>query len=269
MSTGKLDATFKLVLRGLTLNASALSQSADRSAQVVLSSEPQGFRLAVSVEGLTKEGATARAQRIADGVYEALLLAFAKSLDESTAPRLEASIFTPADGSANHHTLHATSAHVSLEGAEVAVSLGVSPERLTPLIDRVLLDIQAGQPVVSAMLYSSRRMFRIAMETDDSVASFLIYYSALSLFALFKLGRNQGRRQQAVDALLIAENPLIERRSITRANGKVVVETLHTMARNNFIHAEDRGADPEAAVQAIESQLGDLKSLVAGILNKG
>lgn len=44
------------------------------------------------------------------------------------------------------------------------------------------------------------------------------------------------------------------------------METLYTKLRNDFVHAHERGADPETARNEMSAKLGDFQATVARIL---
>jgi hypothetical protein len=267
MTDGRLEAVFTLPLRGLTLTA-PVDHESDDGVRVQLTADAGGFRLQIRIDGLNEQQALLRARSMADVLYERLLLEFAPSIEESMPPVHEHSVFTGQE-TATRHTLHAASGHIAISGETVSLILGVGPNRIVPVVERALLDTRPGTPAVTGALETSRRMFRVAMETTDPVASYLTCYSALALFALYKLGARRGRGQAALDSILLAEDQTIIQVNLTRADGRRVAETSYTAARNDFVHAEDRGADPAAAAQALASRLGPFKRLAATILNKG
>ena len=190
----------------------------------------------------------ALAARIADAFYERFLFRFVSQIESSSAPRLEGRSSLKLGGSAKHGLL-----------------LSVDPADVLPLVERVVMEVEAGQPPFAAALYSARRMYRVALESSDEVVSYLILYTALSLASLFKFGAEQGRDQESLDRWILAEDRLVQ---TFRRKGKLTPETLYTYLRNQFIHAEDRGADPERAIEEIRANLGSFRKLVAAMLGK-
>lgn len=138
---------------------------------------------------------------------------------------------------------------------------GPSASALTAVLKDVATRV--GTPVVAtdAILDAARSMFEAAMETDDPTAQYLVLYSSLATFSLFKVGRGN---QVAVDQLLLADDA-----TIPQAPGRHGLETSYTAARNKFIHAEDRGKDPIGAMGLISTLLPGLKKLTTSIISRG
>jgi hypothetical protein len=93
------------------------------------------------------------------------------------------------------------------------------------------------------------------------VVRFLVFYSALALAALFKFGNGN---QQKVDQLLVTRNAAIPQSAHPKR--PTVMETIYTKLRNDLIHAEERGCDPAAAIEAIQAKITEFQRDVAGVL---
>lgn len=125
----------------------------------------------------------------------------------------------------------------------------------------------APAPAFANELVIAREMFYVGMQTDNIIVRFLILYSALTLFSIFK-GKDGG--QKDVDALLMDDD-----RSLTPVNATIqrggktvnVSETEYTQARNAFVHAEGRSRDPQAAILQIERLKDAFQRAVGRILS--
>lgn len=105
-------------------------------------------------------------------------------------------------------------------------------------------------------------MFSLGILSEDAVVRFLILYSAVALAALFKWGSG---KQENVDRLLQEAVPSLETTASGR-NGKM--ETLYTKVRNDFVHAEERSADPSKPMQEIHQILREFQGAVAAVLKR-
>lgn len=267
MSNGKYEATFKLIVRGFSISAPAESVSMDGQIRISLGADGDEALLVISLDDVSEEAAAVQAERIAISVHEWLLLDLGNAIEEARPPRCIQASFKALDAP-SAPTIRAATGVLALVGGTPSIVRGFGPERVSPILDRALLQLDVEQPAIAGMLYASRKMFRVAMETDDAVASFLICYSALSLAALFKLGRKNGGGQKGVDLLLMTEDASIRQRAVTRTDGTTSLETPWTEVRNQFVHAEDRGADPESAAKGMSTHLASLRDLTARILRK-
>jgi hypothetical protein len=91
-----------------------------------------------------------------------------------------------------------------------------------------------------------------------------VLYSSLAAYSLFKVGRGG---QAAVDALLAIEDPTLQ--YVPQPAPRTQLETVLTQARNRFVHAEERGNDPLAAMRQMSTLLGHFKALAASIIARG
>lgn len=260
---GTLVATFRFNARGMTITESVESSTEQHHIKLsVVEPSRSELRLTVTLDASGEAVALERAQTISEALYERILLELTPYVAGAARPVRESHNFTDLDGGA---TVVGIAMCKSTASAESAASL--SPALIKPILDRALLGVEVGQPAIAAMLYSARAMFRAAMQTNDAVASYLICYSALQLAALFKLGR-QATGQRDVDNLLMAEDISIQRLPIPQQDGSVRHETPFTTARNRFVHAEGRGADPEGATREMSGRLPAFRELTARILRK-
>jgi len=116
------------------------------------------------------------------------------------------------------------------------------------------------QPVTSAQLYTAIDMYTVGIQASNSATRFLILYSALALASLFKV---HSGNQSSVDKLMLVVRPSIPQSPSPKRKGEN--ETVYTMLRNNLIHAEERGCDPEKAVAEIEKHVKDFQELVSHV----
>lgn len=112
----------------------------------------------------------------------------------------------------------------------------------------------AGNPDLAAAL----EMFHAATQVEHPVARFLVLYSTLAVVARHKCGSGS---QVDVDAVLLDEDP-----SVPMVPGRRGEETIYTAVRNRFIHAEDRGRDPEGASAEIARLTPSFQGLVARVI---
>jgi len=104
------------------------------------------------------------------------------------------------------------------------------------------------------------------MQAKDKVVRLLILYNAVGLVVPFKNSNNEPS-QTEVDNLLRQANPAVSYEATGKAKvrkaktGKIkraskpIYETLYTKLRNDFVHAEERGSDPTAAIKSIEQNI--------------
>ncbi len=106
------------------------------------------------------------------------------------------------------------------------------------------------------------------MQAEDKVVQFIILYSALALYALFKSAKRNKREsiQDKIDAILRRQDPSLSRSS-TPSPHTLGLETIYTRIRNEFVHAEERKKDKYAAMREIEQNITAFEGLVAKIIN--
>ena len=275
MSTGKYVSRFRFDAHGFGVTSGPASyQSAERGIHLTLEADGDACNVVISVDGRDQQAAAAEAERIIAALYERTLIEFARRVERSSPPRLESSQFAPAAGqpAPGSPGTHQMAVGETLElNEKLKRHLEVSPTAIVPILERVVVGIEAGQPPFAAALYAARNMYRVASEAGDEVVSYLILYSALGLASLFKFGPVKGSGQKALDDWILSEDPAIPLFTVTRGYGNRTwpqTETLYTHVRNNFIHSEERGADPVHAMNELRGKLGAFRSLVAGMLGK-
>lgn len=260
---GTLEARFRFDTRGMSLADDVESVSSNGGFRVRVSataSDNPTLNVEVQLEARTEQEGLVRAQAIVEAVYRRFLLDLSSYVAGATRPVRVGHAFT-GPGSEGVATGRAA-------GTSVAIGVGVSVldrSLVKPVLDCAVAGVEAGQLSTTAVLHAAQHMFRVAMETHDAVASYLICYSALALVAPFRRGAS-ARGQGHVDRLLMAEDPTIVQRAIVRHDGRSVMESPFTEARNDFVHAEDRGQDPENAARAMSSRLAAFRDLTARIL---
>jgi len=115
--------------------------------------------------------------------------------------------------------------------------------------------------LVGSQLYIAIDMYVVGLQSDNKVVRFIVFYSALSLTALFKK-YSPRLRQDKVDALLLGVIPGLPRSKSSQNR----TETIYTQLRNNLIHAEERGCDPTKAINDIELHAGQFQKDVSRVL---
>jgi hypothetical protein len=272
MNAGKYTATFQIEARGFGPTTGPATYDSNEIC-VTLESDGDLCHVVVSIGGREERAAAALATRIVAALYDRLLFVFSDRVERSSPPVLETSQFTP--------VIDAARPESSSPGIILRETLGlaevlkprvvVHPAEITPVIERVMLGIETGEVVVAAGLSIATKMYRVALESGDDVVSYLILYSALSMMSMFKFGTEDGRGQEALDRWILEEDRTVqtfERKVKQKRKNKPTPETLYTHLRNQFIHAEDREADPEQAMEQIRANLGNFRKVVAGILGK-
>lgn len=175
---------------------------------------------------------------------------------------------SPSFQSSAPNTLHVFLGELVLAGEAVTARITnrVKGKEIADALASFSLREAAPTPAFANDLVIARQMYLAGRQVDNAVARFLIVYAALAVFATFKL--STGRLQTRIDAVLKNEDPTVPMHPVPppRAPG---VESEFTRARNTFIHAEDRGRDPGAAMAAIESLAPKFQRLVGRILRKG
>jgi len=173
----------------------------------------------------------------------------------------------PQFGGSVSTTLHVFLGELVMVGHAVVskVTRRVNKESIATALAEFSIRQQAPPPVTANDLIVARQMFLAGLGVENRVASFLISYAALAALAAFLKGSG---RQATIDAILRSEDPNL--RTVTRsdASGKTTSETEFTAARNVFIHSEDRGRDPAAAMAAVESLAPRFNALVGRIFRK-
>lgn len=215
------------------------------------------LQLTVRVTDVPEREADRHAHRFAQELYMRFLLRFGQHIEGSASPRLITKSFTT-DGSTRATAIPAGQALTIRHGSFI-----LSQADLADLLKDVELRVTIPQLATSAQLYAALGMYAAGLESQNKVARFLVFYSALALAALFKL--HEGK-QANVDKLIVVVNPQITM-SVSPKN-KNVQETLYTKLRNDLIHAEERGSDSAAAISSIETHVAQFQHDVSLIFSQ-
>ncbi len=253
MTTGVLEQVFELPIEGIELPGPT---RLGVPSQGVLAELRPGIpiRLWTEVQGACEQVAEARSCALAQLLYQRLLLAFAENVVTAAPPRLLTRTFASGDTT----TAAATLGINAVSAMRMRATVIVSQMAVDGLARSVELRAATPQPPTSADLYTAIDMFTAGLEATNSVVRFLIFYSALTLAALFKWHNGN---QAKVDHLILTVNPSIPRSTSHRGQQ----ETLYTKLRNDLIHAEERGKNPPQAIYAIEAKLSSFQTDVATV----
>ena len=250
MEQGTLEQTYRMVIRGIDLPGPQKISVPAKSVKATIDYQ-DAFILRIEIDDTTRDAGSALADQMAQEIYERFLLEWAVNVELSAAPQVFESSFTSKDSTAEAKT--ATVKPVG-EGALIARGTVTPPQwKFEKLAWEVEIRLRTPQLATSAQLYTTIKMFSVGMQSDDKVVRFLILYSAITLAALFK---HHVRTQEKVDELLKAVNSTLPINP-TGKGGKL--ETLYTKLRNDFVHAEERGYDPEGARRDIEQHIMDFQ----------
>ena len=254
-TSGSLEVWYEFELRGIRLSTPVSINVADRKLQAKLADRDGVLELHVQCRQASEELGTASASRLAEEMYERLLLKAADGLQVALPPRVVRTRFAPDAGIAVSTTLtHLTDASV------VSPEIELSEATLEELASEVEIRVVTPQPPTSAPLYGAISMYSMALQSNNKVVRFLILYSALMLAALFKFGDG---RQRKVDDLLSGVNPSLP---VSATGIKNSPESLYTKLRNDFIHAEKRGWGPDEAMREIERRVPEFQKDTASVL---
>lgn len=108
----------------------------------------------------------------------------------------------------------------------------------------------------SSQLYSAIAIYAVGLESSNKVTRFVVFYSGLALAALFK---THDGRQLKIDQLMLGVRPSIP----CSMSPKRTSETLYTKLRNDLIHTEERGCDPQKVITEIETHIADFQEVVS------
>jgi hypothetical protein len=226
--------------------------------------DDETLTLTITVEKTTEEAGRQLAELAAQVFFESVINQFAGDIQHTTGPFAGSSRFDP--GAEGSLVTVLTGEQIALHCGSITVPIRPSDAQLEALKNRFELGLTIQQFAPAAVLYKAKEMFLVGMQSNDKVVRFLIMYSALLLVVPFKNSTTEPL-QENVDKLLLKVNPTLpfEPTGKIRAGGPKK-ETLYTKLRNNFIHAEDRGRDPVAAIQAIEQNIAAFQRDVAKVL---
>jgi hypothetical protein len=168
------------------------------------------------------------------------------------------------------NTLHVLPGQIEITGLPVTVIVTrrYPGDEIAKALKDFSLKEAAPTPAFANDIIVARQMYIAALTIENAASRFLIIYSALAAFAAFKLG-TKGRTQSRVEKILTDEDPTIPMIAPPPQATITIKETEFTSARNDFIHAEDRGRQPTAAAAVIEGMTPKFQALVGRILRKG
>jgi hypothetical protein len=219
------------------------------------------LRLKVHVTDVPEQEADARAKKLAQELYSRFLVKFGGYIERSEPPRSVHKTFT---GDVPRATVRLSGKSMGKATAIARLTAILPASDVNDLARDVELRVITTQIPTSAQLYTAIDMYTTGLESQNKVVRFLIFYSALSLAALFKGGKGGGG-QQNVDKLILGINPEVSVSASPTKNN--VTETLYTKLRNDLIHAEDRGGDPVGAIAAIEAHIKQFQGDVALVIS--
>lgn len=149
-------------------------------------------------------------------------------------------------------------------GRPLEASHATPPGRRDALSD-FSLRLAAPPPAFAADVVVARQMYFAALKVENRASRFLIMYSASAVFSTFTPG-TRGGTQDRIDQILTAEDPAL---AMTTPPSRTRAETEFTKARNDLLHAEERGRTPASALATLEGLTPRLQSLAGRILLKG
>nr|HEX4317761.1 hypothetical protein [Kofleriaceae bacterium] len=208
-----------------------------------------GMLITTTISDVTQADGERAATGLVNATYEHALINLATYIESSSPPNLQSAAFEPVTPSSV-----ATGTALGTSTGSAPGCACLAPTFVEPTLAMALQYRAPRQAAPHAI--AARRMFRIAMETTDAVASYLVCYSALALGARVA---GLGGDQKAVDALLRGTEPSIKLRRTSRG-GKDRDESEYTRIRNEFVHAESTGA-PERAATEMHAHLQVFRAL--------
>ena len=252
MTTGTLNQTFEFMIEGIEFESTAEFIIPSINLRAKLEKEFP-FQLHVQVENATEYEALQHANDFTRELYFRLLLRFAPVIELSTAPRPTHQSFT------NSNIPIIISRNQVISGN----SQIIRRRKVLPLseVDSMARDVElrvvTPKPVTSTMLYTAINMYVTGFESSNKVVRFIVFYSALALASLFK--SHKGNLSD-VDSLMLGVKPAIRQIISPKTNKN---ETIYTKFRNDLIHSEERGCDPEKAILEIETHIKDFQEVVS------
>lgn len=209
------------------------------------------LRLEVVVPNTTEADGAARAERIATNVLEVLTVDHGDVVIHAGPLQLSGRVFGPG---------------AILGAARLAASAVVATYADRARVEAIL---QAALNYNrSPAAGSVRLMYRLALESPQPVIRYLAVYSVLMLLAEVTGQAKDPNHvvQSDVDAILLAEDRGIPTSPDPRRPSRS--ETQFTRARNDFIHAEDRGRDPRQAAREMGALVYRFTNLAGRIVAK-
>lgn len=271
--TGILSVTFELAIPDfVVVDAGPFTQQVRGTAPwtATLRPSPAGLELTIEIAtGAADDPADAAvaADNAARSVAEYLSFWL---LDYDIVQRVKPRrLGSPSFKSDDPNNLHVFLGELTLIGHALTtkVTRRMKGKSIEEMLTEFSLRQAAPPPATATDLVIARQMYFAGLSAESLVSSFLIIYTAAAVFATFR--SSVGTLQSRIDDVLKNEDPRIAMFSGRHRKGKPVQETEFTAARNTFIHAEDRGRDPAAAMARIEALTPRFQALVGRILRKG
>lgn len=233
-----------------------------RPATAILKPSRRGFTLVIEIETDDPTIASDIADSYASGLAEHLTLWLCDYVKSPVVTKRTNRQFQGADPNA----LHAFPGEVVIVHP---LKVRIRPIPKVNTLQTALADFGARvatpPPVFAADVVVARQMYLAGLNVENRASRFLIIYTALAVFSAFKLG-TKGGTQGRIDQILRDEDPTLP---MTIPPGRAYPETEFTKARNDILHAEDRGRTPTSALAALEKLTPRLQSLTGRILLKG
>jgi hypothetical protein len=267
--TGKLNVSYELAIPDFqVLDAGPFAQQIAGAPPWTATFRPSeaGLELLIEIETTDPSAAATAADGYARSLAEHFTFCLCDyDISHSVTVRR---LGSPAFQSTDPNTLHVFQEELTLVGQALTVRITrrVKGKSIAGALAEFSFRQTAPTPWANNLVIA-RQMFVAGLSVENRVAGFLITYAAVAVFATFK-GRTGGL-QARIDAVLTAEDPTIPALSRRKISGKTVSETEYTAARNDFIHSDERGRDPKAAMATIESLTPKFQGLVGRILRKG
>lgn len=252
MTTGILNQTFKFSLHGVAMPSATLEVPA---LQLTAKLEPaeSALQLKVCVRGVAEHEADGRAINLSQILYHRFLLKFGRDIDWSEPPRTITRTYTT-DSSSPVRTV---SQNIGAKAFIVRPIVVLPQSEISDVARDVERRVIMKQPGTSTQLDTAIAMYAFGLESQNKIVRFLVLYSALALIA--------DGKQENIDELIRQANPTITLLPSPRKN---CVETVYTKLRNELIHSEDRGREPEKAIGGIKEYIGSFQQVVSLIFSK-
>jgi hypothetical protein len=263
---GKLSATYELPTRDIHViepGPFTTQLKGPQPATATLKCSRRGFRLIIEIETDDPTSASDMADSYAAQLAEHLTLWFCDRVKRAVVARRTDRQFQGTDA----NTLHAFPGEVVLVGhaMRVRITAIAKVKTLQDALSDFGLRLAAPPPVFATDIVIARQMYFAALKAENRASRFLIIYTALAVFSTFKLG-TRGGTQDRIDRILTSEDPTLP---MATPPGRTRAETEFTKARNEFLHAEERGRIPATALAIVEGLTPRLQSLAGRILRKG
>ena len=262
---GTFSQNFEMDLRGVDLGGlTCVPVPAKNLTATLAKKDGETLTLTITIEKTTEDAGRRLAEWAAQVFFESIINQLTYDIQEIAAPRRDSSSFSPASEESGHRAMIVGDQISAQDGAAVSISPSQSQLEAIKKCFEFGLTIRPFAP--AATLDQAKGMFFIGMESENRVVRFLIMYSALLLVVPFKDSATEPL-QEELDQLLLKANPTLPFEPTGKPrSGKPKKETLYTKLRNDFIHAEKRGCDPTAAIEAIEQNIAAFQRDVAKVL---